>query len=832
MRDFKKKRDVQNRYRRTKKKKKRWIRILALLSVLLAAFVGYGGWKVYLLNRIIEKKFNVTHRWKIPSRVYSDTEYLYPGLDVGRRGLQEKLERLAYRRVEGEAKGPGDFVWEESKVDIYLHDFQYPQEKFVGFPVRLVLEGQKIKEMIDLESNEKLTLVRLEPEEVATLFDEKMEDRTLIKLGDCPQYLLEAVILIEDERFFDHHGVDPIAILRAALADVITLRMSQGGSTLTQQLVKNFFLTSQKSFVRKFNEMLMAIIIESKYSKAEILTAYLNEIYLGQRGPSSVTGVGEAAKHYFAKDIHQLTLAESALMAGMIRYPSRYSPLNNMDAAIERRNFVLKRMWEAGVIENEEEYKAAVVEKIIPPKTKVRPVFAPYFIDFVRQQLAYLYPQEVLETEGLKIFTTLDMSLQRKAERAVQESLAKIEKDYAYLLPKEHSQSLQGCIIVLTPQNGYVRAMVGGREYGRSQFNRCVQAKRQPGSTFKPFVYLTAMDGSRSRQPFTPATLIDDSKFTTQTALGPWTPSNYDHKEYGWITVRTALEKSLNISTAKIAMDAGLEEVIQTARDAGFTSYFSPVPSLALGAFEVSPLEMVSAYTVFPNYGVKAEALSIINVMTPEGDVLEHKLINIKRVFKPAPVALIDHMLKGVMEHGTAASAHWLGFEGIAAGKTGTTSNYRDAWFVGFTPDLLALTWVGYDDNASMHLSGSQAALPVWVRFMRDAVGNNREDFTFPGGIVEVKIDPETGCVASKTWEPKINEYFIRGTEPEEMCGFGEGLPSGRSAGSEAERPIAPIEEEGPARHPEPTADFAPPLPEEKVAKPESPANSFPSEEF
>ncbi len=770
------KEDLRKRFRSVTPKRNRR-RFVGRLLLLFFIFVGFGtiavGLKLKNLEKTVEEKFSTARRWNIPSRIYSDTEYLYPGVDIHQRALVTKLERLGYRQVAGEIKGPGDFLVSPAHIDIFLHDFAYPLEKFAGFPVRLDINRSVIIKMSDVESGETLSLVRLEPEEIAIIFDAKMEDRTLISLKEAPSQLLEAVILVEDERFFKHKGVDPIAILRAALADLLHLRLVQGGSTLTQQLVKNFFLSPQKSLRRKFNEALMAIIIERKHTKGEILEAYLNEIYLGQRGPSSVTGVAEAAKHYFAKNVNQLTLGESALLAGMIRNPSEYSPIRNKQRAKERRNLVLNKMLEAHVID-EKAYKMAVAEEIITPKPKIKPVVAPYFIDFLKQQLSSLYPQDVLEAEGLKIFTTLDMTVQTEADQSLTQGLANLEKQYGSILPKNHADLLQGCIVVISPQNGYVRAMVGGRDYTASQFNRCTQGMRQPGSTFKPFVYLTAMTPKRSKKLFTPATLVEDKKFTINTVQGPWSPENYDGKEHGTITVRKALEASYNIATAKIALDTGLEEIVETAREAGIISPLTAVPSIALGAFEVTPLEMAGAYTLFPNLGLRAEPLSVIHVMNSDGEVLEKKTLKIKRVFDEAPTALTTQLMKGVLDRGTAAAARAMGFSAPAAGKTGTTSEYRDAWFVGFTPQILSLVWVGFDDNVPTQMSGARGALPIWTSLMKKIAGNATQDFPFPKNIIQVEIDPDTGMEATKKCPKVFLEFFIEDTEPKEKCPHGK----------------------------------------------------------
>ncbi|MBI4211528.1 MAG: PBP1A family penicillin-binding protein [Deltaproteobacteria bacterium] len=747
-----------------------WIRFGKRLAIFLLILALAGLYYMHRLDRIIAAKFDQPRKWNLPSRVFSDAEYLYPGIDIDSRHLVAKLDRLLYRDTGTSIHGPGDYARTASALEIYLHDFEYPNEVFSGFPLRLELSGSIITSIINKESGEKLDVTRLEPEMVASVFDERMEDRTLVTLSEVPRNLLEAIIAVEDNRFFRHHGVDPVGIARAMFSNFKAGRVVQGGSTLTQQLVKNFFLTPQRSFWRKFNEALMSLQIERRHTKGEILQAYLNEIYLGQRGTSSISGVSEAAKFFFAKNVGQLTLAESALLAGMIRSPNEYNPMKHQGRAKERRNTVLGLMWENKLI-SEAAYTRAKLEPIVTPKQKVRVVTAPYFIDFVKQQLAEFYPQEVLESEGLRIFTTLDMFSQIVAEEAVVAELAQLEKSYASLLPKSHSGLLQGCVIEMQPSNGYIRAMVGGRDYAESQFNRCTQGRRQPGSTFKPFVYLTALDPIRSQKSITPSTILDDSSFTVQSGGEPWTPKNYDQKEHGRVTVRTALEQSYNIATARLAIDAGLERVVQTAADAGITSPLSPVPSLALGAFEVRPLEMAAAYAIFPNGGIRAEPIAVMNVVTKDGLVVERRSIKMKREFDPAAVYLTTNLMKGVIDRGTGAAARALGFTGIAAGKTGTTSSYRDAWFVGFTPQKLGLVWVGYDDNAEMKMSGARAALPIWARFMRNvALTPNAGDFARPRNVVTIKVDLKNGGRYKKSCKDEFDEAFIDGTEPEESC--------------------------------------------------------------
>ena len=748
---------------------RRFARLLKWAALIF--FVAWLGMQYHFrtLDRVIQAKFDQPRKWDLPSRVYSDAEYIYPGFEVNPIGLSAKLDRLRYRNTGEAIAGPGDYSTSGSTIDIYLHDFEYPGESFKGFPVRLSIEGGSVGRILRLDNGEETELVRLEPEEITAIFNEAMEDRTVVALADVPRHLIDAILVVEDERFFEHGGVDPFGILRAMIVNITHLRVVQGGSTLTQQLVKNFFLYPKRSFVRKMNEMLIAWRIEKAHTKEEILEAYLNEIYLGQRGASSVSGVEEASRLYFAKSAGQLTVGEAALLAGLIRSPSEYNPIAKPDNAKARRDLVLKKMLDKDVI-TKEQYAGALAERIVTPKSKLKVATAPYFVDFVKRQLADLYPQEVLQTEGMRIFTSLDMSAQLSAERAVSEEMAALEKNYAAALPKDRTQPLQACLVALQPSTGYVRALVGGRDYASSQFDRCTQAMRQPGSTFKPFVYLTALDPRRSNKAFTPATIVDDVSFEVESGGKKWSPKNYDKRDHGPVTVVTALEHSYNIAASRVALDAGLENVVKTARDAGIESPLNPVPSMALGSFEVTPMEMASAYTIFPNGGIRAQPLAIINVATKEGAIVEKKALQMKRAFDAAPVYITTTTMKGVMDRGTGAGARSMGFQATAAGKTGTTSNYRDAWFAGFTPTLLALAWVGYDDNAEINMSGGRAALPLWTRFMKEVQPSGGGDFAGPGGVVLIKIDPRTGGLPSSACPGGVTEAFIEGTEPTLTC--------------------------------------------------------------
>lgn len=739
--------------------------------LLLVGGLVFGAY-LLSLDRTIREKFEA-HRWNLPSRVYAAPTTLYPGLAVTHQGLQSKLARLSYKKVPSLPTEVAQYQETKAGLIVYLRDFSYPSENFPGFAVEVAFEGGRIASLKRLDSGDALKTVRIEPELIASIFDDKMEDRTVVTLDEIPEGCVEAVVAVEDERFYKHRGVDPIAIARAILTDILHLKAKQGGSTLTQQLVKNFFLTSEKTLARKVNEMFMSVILELRYSKEEILEAYFNEIYFGQRGPVSVTGIEEASEFYFAKGVSHLSLAECATLAGLIRLPGEYSPYRNMSKAVDRRNLVLKMMREQGKIEAKD-YEAARKEKMFLPPARAEEGGAPFFIDFVRTELKENYPEEVLKSEGMRIFTTLDLEAQEIAEAVVKKRLGEIESSRPKLKKlKGEGKTLEAALIAVQPQTGAIRAFVGGRDYGATQFDRVRDALRQPGSAFKPFVYATALQtGEASNERgWTLASTIEDTSFSVKVGGKTWSPNNYDGTEHGTVTLRQALEQSYNISTTKLAIEVGLEKVIDLARQAGIASDLKPYPSLALGAFEVTPLELARAYTIFPNQGTRSEPLAITSVVTRDGVVLEKKGFKMRKVLSPDVAYLMNSVLRGVLDRGTAKSARTMGFTGLAAGKTGTTSDYKDSWFVGYTPDLLTLVWVGYDDNTTTGLSGASGALPLWADFMKgvNPPGAAKEDFPGTENILLVKVD-KTGKLYEEDCGEPIEEAFLRNTIPTEKC--------------------------------------------------------------
>jgi len=689
--------------------------------VITSTGLVFGAWYLKQLESTVTEKFE-GRKWVFPSKIYSDSYLLYVGAPLRSENLIEKLRRLGYYETSGELRTKGEYrvLRSSGTIEIFLHDFAFPTEQFKGVLVRLSLQGNSVARIENLATGQEMFSLELEPELVTGLYERIWQERRLVKLADVPPLLVKAILAVEDERFYRHHGVDPIGILRAMWVNLRTLSYQQGGSTLTQQLVKNFFLSDERTMSRKIPEAFMALIAERKYSKDTILENYLNEIYLGQKGSQGIFGVWEAAQFYFAKPLSDLTTGECALLAGLIRAPNRLSPYRSYEAATRRRNVVLAKLLDDHIIARNQ-YDAALREKL-PQRALVKVTNdAPFYVDYLRRELEENYSNAVLTKEGLRIFSSLDLQLQKIAERSLTEGLNKLEAAHP-ALRRKGEESLEGAIVVLRPQTGEIKAMVGGRNYSKSQFNRVFQAKRQPGSVFKPFVYLAAlMYGGQSGIKYTPDTIINDSQFTWSYDGRDWQPSNYRNEYFGAVTFRRALENSLNSATSRVAQDVGIRRVRDIAHRLGIQSSLPAVPSLALGAAEVTPLEVAVAYSTLANGGVRPRTLAVRNVIDQNTKVLEKRDVRSEQVISPQLASMMNDLLKGVLDRGTGAMARRWGFTRPAAGKTGTTNDYKDAWFVGYTADLLAVVWVGFDGPSKLNLSGAEAALPIWTDFMKSA---------------------------------------------------------------------------------------------------------------
>ncbi len=632
---------------------------------------------------------------------------------------------------------------------------------------------------------------------ITELFTEK---RTWIKFNDIPQNLIKATLAIEDHNFYHHWGINPKRIIKAAFDNITKRKITVGGSTITQQLAKISFLTLKRDFKRKLKELILALYIEHHFSKNEILEMYLNQLYFGH----GAYGIQQASQKYFSKNPQELTLAESALLAGLIRSPMYYSPIRNYERSISRKNIVLKRMLKLNYI-SKEEYEKAKLENPIIIQTEVVSFNAAYFIEYIREELEKNLPQEVLYTSGMVIKTTLNLDLQRHAEEVCEKNLSQLDKI------TKSTEPVQVALVAMEVKTGQILAMIGGRDFRKTQFNRVAQSLRQAGSAFKPIVFLAALENG-----FSPTSIIEDtpliffnngidwellSTSTDYTKIDftkiekklkisnykelmenlitlkkdnkIWIPENYKNQYHNKVTLRRALELSLNSCAIKVIMETGVPTVINYARKLGITTQLTPTYSLALGASEVIPLELVCAYNVFANNGIKVQPYGIIEVRDKFGNTIKSYTPNESIVLSHESSYLITNLLKGVIQHGTGKYALNLGK--ICAGKTGTTNDCTDAWFIGYTPDIICGVWVGFDLKKSLgkDFTGGKVACPIWTEFMKFATKDfPNKDFDKPDNIVELEIDAETGLLATEFSKKKYIESFIKGTEPHQYSSF------------------------------------------------------------
>jgi penicillin-binding protein 1B len=748
--------------------------LAVLVMLVFVAFLGYVGY-TYV---VITKKFDSARVWDLPSRVYSDHTPIVAGMGYPRTLLEPKLNHVGYREVKVRVENPGEYRYIGDDLEIFLNNFEYPDMEFHAMPVLIETNGGTVRTIKRLTDGITLRGVRIEPELITSIYDNQMEDRVPITLAAAPKVLIDAIIATEDRSFYSHEGISLRGIFRAIVTDIRSKSLAAGGSTLTQQLIKNLYLDSRRTFRRKAQEAVMALLLEMRYSKEQILETYLNEIYLGQNGSVQIVGVEQASQVYFGKKVTYLTLSEAATLAGMIRSPNVLSPLKYPERAKPRRDTVLALMRDQRKI-TEREYAETVAAPLSVTRFPKTSRSAPFFVDLVLKQLRETYPETQLKTEGLRIFTTLDTIMQRSAEEALDNGIANLSKKYKHI--RTSATPLEGVVLTIQPGTGYVKALVGGRNYSTTQFNRAIQARRQPGSLFKPFVYVTGMDPARGDRAMTASTVLDDSPITVKAGAADWKPQNYDNRFHGRVTVREALAHSYNIPAVRAAIDAGVPNVIRTASNIGVESKLQPYPSVSLGSFEVTPLEIAYAYSVFANLGVKAEPVSILAVVTRGGEVKETREVKMKRVAPASVTYVMNNILKDVLTYGTAGRVRSLGFTHPYAGKTGTTNNYRDAWFVGYSPRIVSLVWVGYDDGHSVRLAGGDACVPIWARHMNRIDGLIPDvDWKRPDDVTEREIDPASGMLATPYCPGTRAEVFVANTEPDAVCAIhaGSGDPS------------------------------------------------------
>jgi penicillin-binding protein 1B len=737
------------------------MRTWPLVAVILAVVIALSIVGLVVYSSVELARFGHAEARRT-TYLYAAGQPLAAGVNIRAVDLAGTLGRLRYVETRGSPAAPGQFRRGAGAWDIYLHSRDVGAGGSPAERVRLEVVAERITRVTRDGTN--IGAAVLEPEVLTSAGDTPHEDYRPVRLAEVPRPMIDAVLAAEDHRFFAHRGVDVHGLLRAAWVNLRAGRVTQGGSTLTQQLVKNRLLGPQRTLVRKVREAWVAALVDWRYSKEQILQSYLNEIYLGQRGPLAIHGVGAAARAYFRKEVHQLSVGEAAVLAGMARAPNAYSPALNPERARQRRDVVLGRMRDLGML-SPADYERARAEPVRAFASGPAGQRAPYFTDLARQELEERFGG------GASVHTSLDTALQRFAETAVVRGLARLEAQRPRLRRGAPASALQAVLIAVDPTTGQIRALVGGRDYAVSQFNRAVLARRQPGSAFKPFVYLAALSPRGGDRPsFTAASLVDDSPITLTVGGTPWSPRNYEDRYEGRVRVRQALEHSLNAATVRLAQAVGLGVVIDTARTLGITSDLAPVPAAALGAFEVTPIELARAYLSFASGGVRPGGLTAVRTAY-DGDGLPLHADDDEeatRVMPPADAYLMTSLLQGVVDSGTAASARALGLTAQVAGKTGTTNEARDAWFVGYTPTLLALVWVGFDNGEAHGLSGAEAAVPIWADFMKQALeAYPSSPFAIPDGVTEANIDATNGKLANRFCPIVAREVFLAGTEPE-----------------------------------------------------------------
>ncbi len=774
-----------------------WIGLGLVAVIAGMAAIGVLSYWWVIFGRQIDARLH-GERDRVLPRVYARPLELYKGQSLGDHQLVDRLNDLGYAE-RAKVERPGEFAIGQDTIVLLPRDgdakgrlvrVNFQQHKpapATGAPAVTPLRVSSLE--VD---NRPVPHVTLDPPLLTALISTGREKRRRVALSVIPSRMVQAVLAIEDRRFYDHPGVDVIRTIGAVITNMRGDRpYLVGGSTITQQLVKNFFLTPEKSLKRKLAEQYMAIILERKASKEEILELYLNDVYLGQRGSFAVHGVAEAARLFFGKDVTNLSLGEAATIAGVIQSPYYWSPFASPARCLQRRNTVLGAMAEEGFVSSDAAARASA--EPIEVVRRALDAQAPYFVDVVGQALSEQFPGLSQGPKRVEVFTTLDIHLPRLAQDALAAGLTSVD---ALLAKKKRPGRAQAALIAVDPRTGEILALVGGRSYNQSQFNRAVAARRQPGSVFKPFVYLAAfeMAASEHRTDLTPASLVTDEPtiFLADGGMAPpdtvaagaveptkpggnesaagWTPSNYENEYDGAITLRRALALSRNIATIKVAQQTGFGRVAALWDRMGVGSDAHGYPSITLGVFEASPFEIATAYTIFPNGGT-LRPLRVLSRVVADSTTTVVRDPPTKTIARPDTTFLVTNMMRSVINEGTGASARANGFALDAAGKSGTTNDLRDGWFVGFTPELLTVVWVGFDDNQPLGLSGTQAALPIWTTFMTRALaGHVDQPFAVPPGIVYAEIDRDTGQLAGPLCPRLFREAFLSGSEPTTVC--------------------------------------------------------------
>jgi penicillin-binding protein 1B len=745
--------------------------LLFVLGLLIVAAFIAGEYIYVRFNRLIDERL-AGNVFQTTSRVFAAPKRISVGEVVSPAELVRYLQTTGYAESQGGVLGR--YAYTGSSVEV----IPGTESWFAGKnAVRIEFSGRRISRIRNLQTGSRLDAAEIEPEMITSLFDVAREKRRPVRFTDLPHHLVDAVLSTEDRRFFDHPGLDFVRVLGAAWVDLQRGEKAQGASTITMQVARSFFFTSRREWGRKMRETLMALVLEHRFTKRQIFELYANEVYLGNRASFAIRGFGEAATAYFGKDVRQLTIAESAFLAGIIRAPNRYSSAERKpERAVEARDRVLTQMVDNGKL-RAADAEAARVEPLRIITNATVSNSAGYFVDMVKDELLDRYSENELISESYRIYTTLDYDLQRIATQSVDWGMRNVDAQLSRKFELWRKQGLQVpapqvAMVVIDPSTGEVRALVGGRDYAASQLNR-VLARRQPGSVFKPFVYAAAFDNAvEGVEPvLTPASTVVDEPTTFNFNGTPYAPDNFGQEFRGTVSLREALTHSLNVATVKVAEAVGYKRVVEVAKRLGLDSDLQPTPAIALGAYEMTPLEVGAGYTVFANQGTRCEPVFVRSVLGRDSAALEQEQLRRTTVLDPRVTYVVTSILEDVVNRGTGAAVRKRGFRAPAAGKTGTS---HDGWFAGYTSNLLCVVWVGFDDNRELGLAGSASAAPIWAEFMRRATAlpryRNTQAFDRPDGVVVETIDPETQELATSACSSTQQEVFIAGTEPTEVC--------------------------------------------------------------
>ena len=725
-----------------------WAIKLGLVGlVVLAVFAVY-------LDAVVQEKFS-GKRWTVPAKVYARPLELFVGQKLTKDDFLKELDALGYRR-ENAVAGPGGVSVAGNTIELHSRGFQFYESVEPSQRVRVRFSGDYVAGLTQAGGGN-LAVARLEPLLIGGLYPAHQEDRVLIKLEQVPPYLVETLVAIEDREFFNHFGVSPKGIARAVWINATAGQLRQGGSTLTQQLVKNFYLTNDRTLARKATEAMMAVLLELHYEKKDILEAYLNEVFLGQDGQRAVHGFGLASQYFFSQPLSELKLDQVALLVGMVKGPTYYNPRRNPERALERRNLVLDVLAAQGVASVEEVEAAKQKPLGITRRGSLADSSFPAFLDLVKRQLREDYQEQDLTEEGLRIFTSFDPIMQLKAESALADTLKRLSG-------RKGVDQVEAAMVVTSPESGEVQAIIGSRQPRFAGFNRALDAVRPIGSLIKPAIYLTALE--RPSQ-YTLTSLLEDQPFSIKGQDGQvWSPQNYDRKAHGTIYLYQGLVNSYNLSTAKLGLEMGVPEVLKTLNRLGVEQKWPAYPSMLLGAGGLSPMNVANMYQTMANGGFNTPLRGIRNVLTAEGEPLKRYPFQIQQRFDSGAIYLLQNAMQRTMSEGTGRSVYSQLPRSLAlAGKTGTSNDSRDSWFAGFSQDVLAVVWLGRDDNGPTPLTGATGALQVWTDFMRKA-DPLPLDMPLPDNVVQAWVDARSGQGTDPSCPNAVQMPYIRGSQP------------------------------------------------------------------